>query len=120
MDSLYGKKDPYRDPVFWDKLPYYVSEEEYDHALTRVRSKINKVLDGFYEELHVVPANYISVGTLYDKEIPETRVFEFNIVDRQNRVPQYALVYFKGEVQLIYGNVPADIVPILEEEGAWE
>jgi hypothetical protein len=121
FESMYGEKDPYRDPVYWDKLTYYVSEEEYDGALTRVRPKINKVLDEFFKTLHVIPADYISIGTpLYDKEIPEARIFEFNIVDR-NGVPQYALVYSKGEVQLTYGNVPVDkIVAILKEEGAWE
>lgn len=121
LDSLYGKKDPYLDPVYWDKLTYFVTEEEYDGALTRVRNKINKVLDGWYKTLHVEPADYISVATLTEHEIPEKRVFELNVIDRETGAPQYALSYFAGEVQIFYGNLPLDkIVAILKMEGAWE
>lgn len=122
LDSLFGRRYLYLDPVYWDLLTEYVSEEEYDGALTRVRNKINAEIDVFFEgELSVVPTEKISVATLQGAEIPQTRVFEFNIIDRDTKEPRYALKYYNGDVQIYYGNLPVDkIVAILRKEGAWE
>jgi hypothetical protein len=121
-DKLVGKKDPYMDPIYWDILTKYVSEENYDGALARVHDRINPELEvHFGGYLSVYPAERISVGTLYDAEIPKNRVFELHIIDRETKEPRYALKYSKGEVQILYGNLPVyKIVAILKAEGLWE
>jgi hypothetical protein len=121
-DSLVGKKDPYKDPVFWDILPDYISEQEYNNgALTRVRNKIIPLLDDFYKNLYVSPTENISVATLYGSEIRKYRTFELHIIDRETKVVQYGLSYYQGALQVSYGNIPTEkIIYILRTEGIWE
>lgn len=123
-DTMVGKKDEYKDPIFWDILTEHISEEEYkkNNALARVRNKIIPVLDKFYKNLYVRPTENISVATLFGSERRENRTFELHIIDRNTGAVQYGLSYSQGDLQVSDGNLPADeIVYILGTEGDyWE
>jgi hypothetical protein len=121
-DMLYGTTDPYLDLIFWDILPDYTSEEQYDKApLTRVRNKIIPVIDDFYENLYVRPAEHISVSPLYGPERRKNRTFELHLINRKSKEVQYALSYSQGELQIADGNIPADkIIPFIKSEGFWQ
>jgi hypothetical protein len=130
-DPLYGKKDPYKDMVLWDILPDFISEQEYNNALTRVRNKIIPVIDEFYKNLYVQPASNISVATLYGPQRRAKRTFEMHLIERDDKDTdkplykvQYGLSYSEGDIQVSEGNIPADtvykILYILRTEGDWE
>jgi hypothetical protein len=121
-DRLYGTNEPYTDLIFWDILPNYVSEKQYNKApLTRVRNKVIPVIDDFYKNLYVSPANYISVSPLFGNERRKNRTFELHLINRKTKEVQYSLSYSQGELQIADGNIPADkIIPIIKSEGFWE
>lgn len=128
-DPLYGEKDPYKDLVLWDILPNFISEQDYNNALTRVRNKIIPLMDEFYKTLHVEPTENISVATLYGPERREHRTFELHLIDRETDrntdivtyKVKYALAYSQGEMQVCDGNLPVEsILNILRAEGDWQ
>lgn len=101
-DMLYGDKDPYIDVVFWDILPDYISEEQYDKApLTRVRNKIIPVIDDFYEHLYVIPANYISVSPLFGYERRKNRTFEVHMIIGKQKQSNMLCLIPKGSFKFL-------------------
>lgn len=118
MEGLVGRKSTYRLPNHKDIFPY--EESNYDGALTRVRSDINRVIEIFFKgELSIEEADYISEGTT--SECPESRRYEFEILNVETDVLLYGLTYQEGKILNVFGNVPADaIASILRREGAWE
>jgi hypothetical protein len=121
-DKLYGTNDPYIDVVFWDILPNFLNEEQYDKApLTRVRNKIIPIIDDFYQNLYVRPSENISVSPLFGPERRKNRTFELHLINRETKEVQYALSYSNGELQVSDGNIPAErIIPFIRAEGFWE
>lgn len=120
MDEMWGIKDPYKIPNHKDLLTELIDESEYDGALGRVRSGINRILEKFFKgELHVEEAVSISYGTT--SECPESRRYELEILDKDTEALLYGLIYQEGRVLSTVGNVPeAAISSILKREGAWE
>jgi len=130
-DPMIGIKKEYKDLVLWDILPDFISEQEYNNALTRVRNKIIPVLDDFYKTLCVQPTSNISISTLYGPERRANRTFELHLIERDDEDTdkplykvQYGLSYSKGEIQVLEGNIPPDtvdkIIYIIRTEGEWE
>jgi len=108
-----------------DFLPAYIDYSEYDHAMDAVRDYINEFMRTFFrskdKSMGLVEASSPSMDTRYGEECPDSRIYEFELVDIDSDQLKYGLVYSKGRVVFSKGNLPIDrIVLLLKSIGAWE
>ena len=82
--------------------------KEYDHALTRVRNDINKILltvfnGKFVGKFHVEPAISISSYIIY--KCPESRIYELEVMDQNMEHTLHGFSYQNGRVIRTIGNI---------------
>jgi len=121
-DYMIGKKEKYFSPEHRDFLTSDIRYDQYDGALGRVRSGINRLFEGFFgNNLSISESETIS----YDEaECTKFRRYEFVIIDTLNEGGDvYQFQYMNGRT--VYhtqglSKIKADIEQILRVEGAWE
>jgi hypothetical protein len=108
-----------------DSMPYEV--EKYDHAMDSVRELINNWLQNYIRGknpyMTIIPTEKVGEDTLYGDEVPDSRIYEFEMADTITEQERFKLRYEKGEVTEM-NNIPQDllfkILLELERIGAWE
>ncbi len=108
-----------------DFLPTYVDYSEYDHVMDAVREYLNDFIRNFFrskdKSMRLVEASSPSQDTRYDEECPDSRRYEFELIDIETESLRYGLVYSKGMIVSSKGNLPLlRIVAVLKSIGAWE
>ncbi len=108
-----------------DFLPAYVGYDQYDHAMDAVRDFINDFIRNFFrskdKSMGLVEARSSSMDTRYGDECPDSRRYEFELIDIETESLRYGLVYSKGMIVSSKGNLPLlRIVAVLKSIGAWE
>ncbi len=120
-DDMVGKTDKYLSPEHRDYLINQIQNSEYDGALGRVRSQINRKIEEFF-------GNHLTInetpGLSHDEsECRDARTYEFVIYDADN-AEVYQLKYAKGQTIYSTPGSFSNIVPgiefILRVEGKWE
>jgi len=105
VDGFFGKEERYKTPNQFDFLTEEIEPNEYDGALTRVRSEINSLLEGFfYNTLHIVE-NPISYDVVYGDDCRESRTYRLELIHEDESL-QYYLEYANGRT--IKTNFPAE------------
>ncbi len=108
-----------------DFLPAYMEYTDYDHAMDEVRDFINEWIRNFFRSKNnafgLVEANAPSMDTRIEDECPDSRRYEFELIDIETEDLRYGLVYEKGKFTSIHGNLPiSQIALMLKKIGAWE
>ncbi len=118
IDYMVGKKDKYFSPNHRDVLTEDISKSEYDGALTRVRPKINDIINRFFKNtLQISKGEGLSDDVV---KCPKHRTYEFSIVDFRDDEPYYQFQYRQGRIIFAsrgLESITGDVEQILRDEG---
>ena len=121
MQFTIGREEPiYKTSVSHkDILVEEIDGQEYDAALTRIVTELNRLLKPcLARDVSIIAADPSEAITT---ERPERRKYELEIYDHYSKAFTSALSYWQGDIQTLMGNLPAqEIKAILKREGKWE
>ncbi len=119
LDNVQGKSEAYKTINQKDVLSVSIEYADYDGALEKVHSKINRIVENFFGGNLTIEDSEMSSGITPD--CPGSRTYEFEIYDETIHDIQYALKYSKGNIQLVIGGLPVEkIINVLREAKVWE
>ena len=108
-----------------DVRPYFEETETPDLDVVPVVEYINDWVTTFFRRkdkaMKLVKALRPSMSTHYGHECPESRYYEFELIDNENEETKYRLIYSQGKIVKKIGNLPAiEIAALLKKIGKWE
>ncbi len=119
LDDMQGKREVYKTINQKDIFPVSIEDADYDGALEKVHSRINRIVENFFGGNLTIEDSKMSPGITPD--CPNSRTYEFEIYDKTIHDIQYALKYAKGNIQLVIGGLPVEkIINVLREAKVWE
>lgn len=102
--------------------------EEYDHSMDPIRDRIDDWATSSMRRkdkaMELVKALQPSISTHYGDECPESRYYEFELEEIEKEGKRYRLVYMKGKIIKLIGNIPqheiAEFTELIKKIGKWE
>lgn len=111
-----------------DVLPDCGESDAYDHSMDSIRDHIDEWATTYMRRkdkaMELVKALQPSISTHYGDECPTNRYYEFELEEIQQEGKRYRLVYMKGKIIKLVGNIPqqeiAEITELFKKIGKWE
>jgi len=125
LSGLEDKNTIYEAENIRDVLPNFVEYKDYDHAMDPIGTWLEEWSVTFFRKkdkaMRLVKAAELSMSTHYQNECPESRRFEYELIDIETGKPRYGFIYTKGKIIWSLGHLPLpDIIFVLKKIGAWE